>query len=62
MNKIKKSNHKQFENIYDVMCKTEFHDEARKEFTKFMQGKELEWDGDNDIISIGKTFKIKLIN
>ena len=52
---------KQFENIYDIICRTTFENEARIDFDKFLKGKEVEWDGDNNIISVGKRFKIKLI-
>lgn len=55
-------NHKQqFQNIYDVICNTSFSSEARKELNTFLKGKQVEWDGDNNIITIGKHFKFKLI-
>ena len=59
MNKNKKQ---MFENIYDVICQTSFELEAKKEIKKFLKNKNVEWDGDSNIISIGKHFKFKLIN
>ena len=50
-----------FENIYDVICNTRFKSIAAKELNKWIKGKKIEWDGDNNIISIGRYFKIKLL-
>lgn len=50
-----------FENIYDLIIESKFELEARKELRKFVNGKNVEWDGDNNIISIGKYFKFKLL-
>jgi len=50
-----------FENIYDIIGNTDFEEVAKKEFKKFRKGKEIEWNGDNHTISIGKKFKIALI-
>ena len=50
-----------FENIFDLIKGGKFEEEARKEMKKFLWNKEIEWDGDNGTISIGRGFKIKLI-
>lgn len=57
----KVSKKRQFENIYDIITGTSFKDVATKELKKFVRGKKCEWDGDKNIISIGKHFKIALI-
>ena len=36
-------------------------EEAKKELKKFVYNKNIEWDGDKNIISIGKHFKFKLL-
>ena len=71
-----KTQKRQFENIYDILkghaikgepkneweiLSKEHAQVATAEFKKFIQNKEITWDGDNDIITIGKTFKIKLL-
>jgi len=50
-----------FENIYDILGNTDFQGEAQKEWTKFLKGKEIEWDGDKNIIKIGRDFKFQLV-
>ena len=50
-----------FENIYDLIKGGQFEVEAKKELRKFIKGKELEWDGDNHTVSLGKRFIIKLV-
>lgn len=50
-----------FENIYDVVSRTMFEDEARKELDTFLRNKDTEIDLDNDTIKIGKHFTIKLV-
>ena len=49
-----------FENIYDLIKGGKFEPEARKELKAFIRDKNIEWDGDNNIISLGKHFKINL--
>lgn len=60
-NKTSKLHRKMFENIYDVACNTRFRKSAMKELDKWTAGKEVSWDGDRNIISIGKFFKVKLL-
>ena len=50
-----------FENIYDLIKGGEFEKEAKKELRSFTKNKLLQWDGDNNIISLGRDFKFKLI-
>lgn len=50
-----------FENIYDLIKGGEFENEAKKELRHFIKHKELEWDGDNNTIKLGKHFTIKLL-
>lgn len=57
---MKTKKQKMFENIYDIICRTAFEEEARKEFDKFLKDKDCEWNGDNDTITIGKHFTITL--
>lgn len=72
-----KKNKRMFENIYDyVKClaysnkdisgftqmEREFAIEAKKELTKFLKGKNFEWDGDKNIISFGKHFRFQLLD
>ena len=49
-----------FENIYDLIKGGQFEEEAKKELRKFIRNKNIEWDGDNNIISLGRDFKFKL--
>ena len=64
-----------FENIYDLLLGNALSDKqqddwavlhremekkARQELRKFTQSKSMEWDGDNNTISIGKHFRIVL--
>ena len=50
-----------FENVYDIICNTQFKAEAQQEMTQFLKGKKVEWDGDKNIITIGKHFRFQLI-
>jgi hypothetical protein len=50
-----------FENIYDLIKGGKFENEARKELSQFIKNKEVSWDGDRNIINLGKKFTIKLI-
>ena len=50
-----------FENIYDLIKGGDFEIEAKKELRAFIKNKNIEWDNDNGIISLGRDFKIKLI-
>lgn len=58
---MNKKHKKLFEDIWDILMETIFEDEASKEFKRFLRNKDCEWDGDKDIISFGKRFKIRLI-
>lgn len=73
---MSKKHKKLFEDVYDILkgcglpksqnddyaeMQRRFEKEARREFGNFMRNKNCEWDGDKDIISFGKRFKIKLI-
>ena len=49
------------ENIYDLIKGGDFEIEAKKELRAFIKNKNIEWDNDNGIISLGRDFKIKLI-
>ena len=59
---MSKKHKKLFQDIYDILAETKFKDEARREFRSFIKRKDYEWDGDKNIISFGKRFKIKLIS
>ena len=62
MPKLKKTTKKKmFENIYDLTKGGEFEQEARQEMDQFLKGKQIIWDGNNGIITIGRDFKIKLL-
>ena len=50
-----------FENIYDLVKGGEVEQEAKKELRQFIKEKEIEWDGDNNTIKLGKRFTIKLV-
>ena len=50
-----------FENIYDLIKGGKFENEAKKELRKFVYHKNIEWDGDTNIISLGKHFRFKLL-
>jgi len=50
-----------FENIYDLIKGGKFEKEAKKELRGFIKDKDIEWDGDNNTISLGKHFTIKLV-
>lgn len=51
-----------FENIYDLIKGGEFEQEAKKELRQFIKEKNIEWDGDNNIISLGKRFRFQLLD
>jgi hypothetical protein len=54
--------HKQlFEDIYDLIKGGQFEEEAKNNIRKYIKNKNIEWDGDNNIISLGRGFKIALI-
>jgi ribosomal protein L19E len=57
----KEINKKLFEDIYDLIKGGDFEKEAKSNIRHFIKNKEIAWDGDNDIISLGKRFKIKLL-
>jgi len=60
---IKMKNEKQkriFEDIYDLIKGGKFENEARKNIKRFIKNKNMKWDGDNNTISLGKHFIIKL--
>ena len=61
MKTTKKQQKQLFEDIYDLIKGGEFEQEAKINLRKFIKNKEVEWDGDNNIISLGKYFKFKLI-
>jgi hypothetical protein len=50
-----------FENIYDLIKGGQFEEESKKELRSFIKNKNIEWDGDKNIISLGKKFKFQLI-
>lgn len=50
-----------FENIYDLIKGGDFELEAKKELRRFIKHKNIEWNGDNNTISLGRQFKIKLL-
>jgi len=65
-----------FENIYDIIkvcslsnkqdddwaeLSRKHADEAKKEMHRFIKDKELEWSPEDNTISLGKRFKIKLL-
>ena len=52
---------KMFENIYDLIKGGEFEEEAKKELRAFIKHKNIEWSGDNNTITLGKHFVIKLL-
>ena len=58
---IAKFHKRMFENIYDLIKGGQFEKEAKIELRHFVRNKELEWDGDRNVISLGKRFKIKLL-
>ena len=73
----KEKRKRMFENIYDLIrgvghtgkqeagswgeLAQRHEKEAKGELKKFISYKELEWDGDRNIISLGKHFRFKLI-
>ena len=57
---MKEIHKRMFENIYDLIKGGEFEEEAKRELRNFVKGKEIEWDGDKNTISLGKRFIIKL--
>jgi len=58
----KEKSKRMFENIYDLIKGGQFEDEAKKELRKFIYNKKIEWDGDENIISLGKHFRFKLLD
>lgn len=73
---ITKKQKKMFENIYDLIKVCGLSDkqndswgqlsrkhgkEAKKELDQFIRNKNIEWDGDKNIISLGKHFRFKLL-
>ena len=50
-----------FEDIYDLIKGGQFENEAKKNIRKFIKNKNIEWDRDKNVISLGRDFKIKLI-
>lgn len=64
-NKQDKKQVEMLNNIYDILFNTGFKDEARKEFTKWYRGKEVEISYTEDtthFIRIGKNFVLYLQN
>ena len=68
---------KMFENIYDLIKVCGLSDkqndnwgqlsrkhgkEAKKELGQFIRNKNIEWNGNTNIISLGKHFRFKLLN
>ena len=51
-----------FENIYDLIKGGDFELVAKNQLRAYIKYKNIDWDGDNNIISLGKHFKIKLID
>jgi hypothetical protein len=51
---------KMLENIYDIIVKSAFKEEARRELDNFLKNKDVVWCGDSNTIRIGKHFAIKL--
>jgi len=49
-----------FENVYDLIKGGTFEQEAKKELKRFIKYKNIEWNGDNNTIMLGKHFKISL--
>jgi len=59
---MKNNNKKRmFENIYDLIKGGQYEEEAKKEIRQFIKYKNIEWSGDDNTISLGKHFIIKLI-
>lgn len=61
MKTTKAKRKRMFENIYDLIKGGQFENEAKKELQDFINNKNIEWDGDNNVISLGKHFKFKLL-
>lgn len=49
-----------FENIYDLIKGGEFEEIARNELRQFIRHKNIEWDGDNCKIKLGRDFEVSL--
>lgn len=62
MQTTKAKRKRMFENIYDLIKGGKFENEAKKELQGFIHNKNIEWDGDNNVISLGKQFKFKLLD
>ena len=56
-----KKRKRMFENVYDLIKGGQFEGEAKRELKKFIHNKNIEWDGDKNIISLDKQFKIALL-
>lgn len=50
-----------FEDIYDLIKGGQFEEEAKNNLRRFIKDKNIEWDGDNNIISLGRDFRFKLL-
>jgi hypothetical protein len=59
--KKQKMHRRMFENIYDLIKGGEFEETARNELRAFIWHKNIEWDKNLGIISLGRDFKIKLL-
>jgi len=62
MRTTKKQRKQLFEDIYDLIKGGKFEKEAQKNIRKFIKDKHIEWDGNNNTITLGKYFIIKLLN
>ena len=51
-----------FQDIYDLIKGGKFEAIAKKNIRKFIKNKNLEWDGVNNTITLGKYFIIKLVD
>ena len=61
MKTSKKKRKQLFEDIYDLIIGSKFEKEARHNLRTFIKDKNVEWDGDNNAISLGRDFKFKLL-
>lgn len=59
--KIELKRLRMFENMFSLLKEGAFNAKASDEFKLFIKGKNIEWDGDNNIIRVGKHFRIKLL-
>ena len=58
----KKQREQLFQDIYDLIKGGKFEAIAKKNIRKFIKGKNLEWDGIENTITLGKYFVIKLVD